>query len=114
VHKKTHNLGWIVGIVVLVCAISALRGPQGLTGPFELFRQIREMQKQNSALEIEIAEKQERLRRLDGSQSESELEVKKRLKYLKPGERLMVLPSAPGSQQQQQHQPSPTEEPARR
>ncbi len=94
-QMKMNKLGLIVGAVVLACGVSVLRRPQGLSGPFELFHQIRELQKQNRELEIQIAEKQERLRRLDGSQSESELEVKKRLKYLKPGERQMVLPNVP-------------------
>lgn len=105
-HWMTRKLGWIVGAVVLVCGLSALRGTQGLSGPFELFRQIRELQKQNRELELEIASKQERLRRLDGSESENELEVKKRLKYLKPGERQMVLPSAPQQSPAQQPQPA--------
>jgi cell division protein FtsB len=94
---KTRKVGWIVGVVVIACAVSVLRGPHGLTGPLELFQQIRELQKSNRDLEIEIAEKQERLRRLAEGSSEAELEVKKRLKYLKPGERQMVLPNAPAS-----------------
>jgi hypothetical protein len=90
---KHNRLGWIAGAVVLACGISALlRGPQGLHGPFELFGQIREYQKANRALETEIAEKRERLRRLEEGSSEAELEVKKRLKYLKRGETQMVLP----------------------
>jgi hypothetical protein len=109
-HKVTHKLGWIVGAVVLVCGLSALRGTQGLSGPFELFRQIRELQKQNRDLELEIAGKQERLRRLDGSESENELEVKRRLKYLKPGERQMVLPTTPAAPAQQQQQQAPQPE----
>lgn len=92
---RKHKLGWIAGAVVLACGVSALiRGPQGLSGPFELFGQIREYQKSNSVLDVEIAEKRERLRRLNESPSEAELEVKKRLKYLKRGETIMVLPPA--------------------
>ena len=95
--QRNYRLGWIAaGAVVLACGVSALlRGPQGLTGPFELFGQIRVYQKTNQALETEIAEKRERLRRLEDGSNETELEVKKRLKYLKRGETQMVLP--PGS-----------------
>ena len=94
--QRNYRLGWIAGAVVLACGVSALlRGPQGLSGPFELFGQIREYQKTNRTLETEIAEKRERLRRLEDGPNEAELEVKKRLKYLKRGETQMVLP--PGS-----------------
>ncbi|MBS1832909.1 MAG: hypothetical protein JST65_09350 [Acidobacteria bacterium] len=107
---KNHKIGWIVGALVVACGFSAVRGLQGGAGPFEIFQQIREMQKQNRDLEIQIGEKQERLRRFSEGRSESELEVKRRLKYLNPGERQMVLPegvttppaAVPASQQQQQ------------
>lgn len=103
---KHHRLGWIAGAVVLACGISALlRGPQGLNGPFELFAQIREYQKANRALETEIAEKRERLRRLEDGSNEAELEVKKRLKYLKRGETQMVLP--PGASAPSPGTPAP-------
>lgn len=96
--NRNLRLGWIAGAVVLACGVSALlRGPQGLTGPFELFGQIREYQKTNRALETEIAEKKERLRRLEEGSNEAELEVKKRLKYLKRGETQMVLPPGANS-----------------
>jgi cell division protein FtsB len=91
--NRNLRLGWIAGAVVLAFGVSTLlRGPQGLTGPFELFGQIREYQKTNRALETEISEKKERLRRLEEGSNEAELEVKKRLKYLKRGETQMVLP----------------------
>jgi hypothetical protein len=90
---KMHKLAWIAGAIVLAGGVSALlRGPQGFNGPFELFSEIRVFQKANSALEVEIAEKKERLRRLNENSNEAELEVKKRLKYLKRGETIMVLP----------------------
>lgn len=96
--NRNLRLGWIAGAVVLAFGISALlRGPQGLTGPFELFGQIREYQKTNRALETEISEKKERLRRLEEGSNEAELEVKKRLKYLKRGETQMVLPPGANS-----------------
>ena len=76
----------LIGCVVLLAgAISALRGRHGFTSPLELFQQIRELQKSNREIEIQIDDKQERLRRLDQGDSEAELEVKRRLKYLKRG-----------------------------
>ncbi len=100
-------MGWIAGAIVLICAVSALRGKQGLAGPFELFQQIRELQKVNRELESQNGEKQERLRRLEEGKSETELEVKRRLKYLNRGEVQMVLPggsktTAPSSTGQDQ------------
>ena len=63
---KMNRLVWIAGAVVLAGGVSALlRGPQGLSAPFEMFGQIREYQKSNRALEVEIGDKKERLRRLD-------------------------------------------------
>lgn len=89
---KKHKISWIVGALVVACGFSAVRGLQGGAGPFEIFHQIREMQQQNRDLEVKIQEKQERLRRFSEGRSESELEVKRRLKYLNPGERQVVLP----------------------
>lgn len=108
---KNHKMSWIVGALVVACGFSAVRGLQGGAGPFEIFQQIREMQKQNRELEIQIDEKQERLRRFAEGPSESELEVKRRLKYLNPGERQVVLPDGTTGQQEQQQQQPPSANP---
>ena len=110
-QTKKHKIVWIVGVLVVACAFSALRTLQGTAGPFQIFQQIRDLQMQNRELEIQIEDKQERLRRFSEGRSESELEVKRRLKYLNPGERQVVLPEgaitpAETAPQQQQQPPA--------
>lgn len=99
---RNQRLGIVAAAALTVGGVSVLRATQGLSSPFALFQQIREMQKANRELEVQIAEKQARLDRLDQGASEAELEVKRRLKYLKRGEVQLVVPQ----QQQQQQQPA--------
>ena len=94
-----RHIGIVLGVGLLAaCLLVTLRGPQGIGAFFELSNEIRGLQRQNADIEKEIADKRDRLRRLDSSAGERELEVKKRLKYLKPGETQMVMPeNAPAS-----------------
>jgi len=87
--------------VVAVYAWIAVSGPQGLQTLLEKHREIRELQEQNAALTRELEHRRDRIRRLEDSRSEQEMEIRKQLKLQKPGETTFILPDGP-------KQPEPT------
>jgi cell division protein FtsB len=97
-HRKTA-MGAKGALVVLAIAIAyawiAVKGPQGLQALLEKHREIRQLQEQNAALTREIEHRKDRIRRLEGSRSEQEMEIRKQLKLLKPGETTFILPDGP-------------------
>jgi hypothetical protein len=58
-------------------------------------QEIRLWQERNAALDRDNQLRRERLRRLEESPSEQELEIRKQLKLLRPGETTFILPEAP-------------------
>jgi cell division protein FtsB len=82
-------------------------GPQGLPALLEKHREIRHLEKQNAALARENEMRQERIKRLETSFSEQEMEIRKQLKLLRPGETTFILPDQPKDEQPQQPQPKP-------
>ncbi len=82
--------------VVVVYACIAVSGPQGLQALMAKHREIRELQEQNAALTREIEHRRDRIRRLEGSRSEQEMEIRKQLKLQRPGETTFILPEKPG------------------
>jgi cell division protein FtsB len=81
--------------VVIAYAWIAVSGPQGLQVLLEKRREIRELQEQNAVLTHEIEHRRDRIRRLEGSRSEQEMEIRKQLKLLRPGETTFILPDSP-------------------
>jgi len=75
----------------------ALRGPQGIQALIEKRREIRELQEQNASMARENERRRERIKRLESSTSEQEMEIRKQLKLLRPGETTFILPDAPKS-----------------
>lgn len=73
----------------------ALRGPQGIDALFQKRRQIRELQERNAEQQRQNARLRERVRRLQESRSEQEMEIRKQLKLVRPGETTFILPDAP-------------------
>lgn len=93
---RLGSVGTVVAIFVLV--IFVLRGPQSMPALNGKRREIRDLQESNANLEREIQIKKQRLERLRHSQIEQDLEIRERLKLMKPGEKQFVLPDA-GRQQ---------------
>ena len=81
--------------VVAVYAWIAVSGPQGLEALMEKRHEIRELQEQNATLNREIEHRRDRIRRLEVSPSEQEMEIRKQLKLLRPGETTFILPEGP-------------------
>ena len=70
----------------------ALRGPQGIPGLLSQQKEIRRLQEQNSDLQHEIERKKQRIDRLKNNPNEQELEIRRQLKLIKPGDTVIILP----------------------
>lgn len=83
--------------IALVAAYGwvALRGPQGIQALLEKRREIRQLQEHNAAMARENERRRERIRRLQESRSEQEMEIRKQLKMVRPGETTFILPDPP-------------------
>jgi cell division protein FtsB len=77
--------------------LAELRGPQGLPALREKWNEIREFEEQNANLQRENEYRRDRIKKLESSPSEQELEIRKKLKLLRPGETSFILPEQPKS-----------------
>ena len=88
-----RRTGWVAGAaLVLVYAWIAVSGPQGIGTLMEKHSEIRELEEQNAAILRQNQALRERIQRLEESDSEKELEIRKQLKLLRPGETTFLLP----------------------
>lgn len=71
-------------------AFFTLRGPHGIPGLVERQRQIREMQQRNADLDKQIERMRDHIKRLTDNPSQQELEIRERLKLVKPGEKVYI------------------------
>ena len=90
------------GVAVLAAAsyaFVALSGPQGIPALMDKQKQIRTLERQNADLAKEIEGRRERIKRLREDESAQELEIRQRLKLVRPGEKVFILqdPVAPNS-----------------
>ncbi len=91
-----------VGLLLLAgYAFIALQGRQGVPGLMDKRRQIREYEKKNADIARQIEEQRARIGRFTDSPSGQELEIRQRLKLVKPGEKVFIL------QDPQPHPPHP-------
>ncbi len=93
-----RRTGWLAGVVVaLAYAWMAFRGPQGIQSLIEKHSEIRELEEQNAVVVRQNQALRDRILRLEQSDSEQELEIRKQLKLLRPGETTFLLPEPPKS-----------------
>jgi cell division protein FtsB len=97
------------GVVLVVILATAygwmfLLGPQGLQTLIEKRREIRQLEERNANIRLENERRKERIRRLQESRSEQEMEIRKQLKLQRPGETTFILPE---SEQKEKAVPSP-------
>ena len=88
--SSVAKLGY--GVAVLVAASYAfvtLRG--GIPALIQKQSEIRTLEKQNADLAREIEFRRERIQRLREDESEQELEIRQRLKLVRPGEKVFIL-----------------------
>jgi cell division protein FtsB len=81
--------------LLAICTWAAVTGPRGLRDLLEKRRVIHELQQENARVAAENELRRERIQRLQKSASEQELEIRKNLKLLRPGETTFILPTAP-------------------
>lgn len=87
---------WKVGYTTVLLAgvaygFTELRGPNGFSGLMEKRREVQEMEKQNERLTRDNELQKNRIRRFQENPEEQELEIRRRLKLVKPGEKSYVL-----------------------
>jgi cell division protein FtsB len=75
--------------------VVALRGPQGIPALKEKWNEIRKVEEENANLQRENEYRRQRIQKLEGNPSEQELEIRKKLKLLRPGETSFILPEQP-------------------
>ena len=75
--------------------MAKLRGPQGLPALREKWDEIRQLEEENANLQRENDYRRDRIKKLESSPSEQELEIRKKLKLLRPGETSFILPEQP-------------------
>jgi hypothetical protein len=91
-----RRTGWVAALTLaLAYGWIALRGPQGLPALIEKHREIRRLEEQNAIQAHANQLLWERVQRLKNSPSEQEMEIRKQLKLLRPGETEFIIPDAP-------------------
>jgi cell division protein FtsB len=72
-----------------------LRGPEGIPALKARWTEIRKLEEENANLQRQNDYRRERIRKLEESASEQDLEIRKQLKLLRPGETSFILPDQP-------------------
>jgi cell division protein FtsB len=78
-------------LLVLTYAFFTLRGPRGVAALNDKRQQIHELETRNTSLAQEIERKRDRIKRLEDSASDQELEIRERLKLLHPDEKVFII-----------------------
>jgi cell division protein FtsB len=91
-RSSVARLGYVLIVLVAASyALITLRGPQGVPALIQKQKEIRELEKQNADLAREIESRRQRIQRLREDESEQELEIRQRLKLVRPGEKVFIL-----------------------
>ena len=89
-RSSVAKLGYAVAVLVAASyAFVTLRG--GIPALIQKQGEIRALEKQNADLAREIEFRRERIQRLREDESEQELEIRQRLKLVRPGEKVFIL-----------------------
>ena len=88
--SSVAKLGYAVAVLVAASyAFVTLRG--GIPALMQKQKEIRTLERQNADLAREIEFRRERIQRLREDESEQELEIRQRLKLVRPGEKVFIL-----------------------
>jgi len=80
-----------VVLLLTAYAFFTLRGPHGIPALLSKQKDIREMEERNARLARQVELKRDRIHRLRESQSAQELEIRQRLKLVRPKEKVFIL-----------------------
>ena len=95
-HALLVKSGMLITLILVVTyGVAALRGPNGVHALSEKRRQIRDLQEQNASLDAENKRKRDRIDQLKHSRPAQELEIREKLKLMRPGETQFILPETP-------------------
>lgn len=93
-----RRASWIAGVSLALAYVwMAFAGPQGIHSLLEKHREISSLEQQNADKARQIQALRDRIDRLEKSGSEQELEIRKQLKLLRPGETTFLLPDPPAA-----------------
>jgi cell division protein FtsB len=85
------RLGYVLALVISVAyAFLTMRGPHGIAAYVEKRQQIHEMEDANATLSRENQLKKEYIGRLQQNPEEQELEIRRKLKLVKPNEKVFM------------------------
>lgn len=88
-----RKTGYLTALAIAAgYALVAFRGPNGIPALLEKRAEIAVLQEQNATMAADNKRKQDRIRKLETDRSVQELEIRKRLKLLHPGETQFILP----------------------
>jgi cell division protein FtsB len=91
-RSSVARLGYaLIVLVAASYALITLRGPQGVPALIQKQKEIRQLETQNADLAREIEFRRQRIQRLREDESEQELEIRQRLKLVRPGEKVFIL-----------------------
>ncbi|HTM12720.1 MAG TPA: septum formation initiator family protein [Bryobacteraceae bacterium] len=96
ISALTRRTGYILVVGgVVIYGLVALRGPQGISALLDKRREVRMLEEQNAAQAAENERRRERIHRLEQNSTEQEMEIRKQLKLLRPGETTFILEDPP-------------------
>lgn len=91
-RSRGAKFGYVMAVLVAASyAFVTLRGPHGIPALVEKQKQVRTIEKENGDLAREIEFRRQRIQRLRQDESEQELEIRQRLKLVRPGEKVFIL-----------------------
>jgi len=86
------RLGYVAAFAIVVSyAFVSLHGPKGIPALLEKRHQIEQLEKRNFTLATENERMREHIDRLANNPAEQELEIRKGLKLVRPGEKVFLL-----------------------
>jgi len=94
------RIAYVAAVFLVVgYAVETLCGPRGVHALLEKQDQIQKLEQHNAALAKEVERMREHIKRMDENPSQQELEIRDRLKLVRPGEKVFITgdPDKPDS-----------------
>jgi cell division protein FtsB len=87
-------LKWAYALAILLVigyGVYAFRGPQGIPALMKKREEIRLLEKSNGEMAKEIEARRNKIHRLSENPAEQELEIRRQMKLVRPGEKVFIL-----------------------